>query len=473
MLVDEDLRDVLAAVVEDLPDPEHQVLPLRQRGRAPGRERLLRGRDSPADLLDRGEVDLARLHADRGVVDGPAPAGLAVLEAAANPVADGTQVAPLRALGSFGDLGHLRRGSVACRSWPISMRWPRPLERAARRGSRSRGAREARRRSVSQARATSSRVLPSTLRRSSTSAASARRSSQPSCSALVGDGKARTSTSRSASHLSDVGAPRQRRRVSAISSEHTSGLRDLYAVPEFLEAVVEDPQRRWSLDDLLGLVLGEPSGPPRADWSYSNTNYLLLSLVVERVGGSRPQDRLRADDRLARGYMPADNPFLPAETGSSTRPSSAASLAYPYGSVVDAGRGRKLLRGASRRDGSLAPSLRRELLDASRPTAWSATRTGSGSPGSRRSSGRWSPRAARPWGHLGLAAGYTTIAVESRGRVAAGRARGEPRPDRRGRLAPARRGGVGRLLRREPPVGSAHGPRRVERPREGTTTRGT
>ena len=51
---------MLAAVrLDEVPDPEHDVGPLRERRRAPGREGRLGRRDGGVDLLDRGEVDLA------------------------------------------------------------------------------------------------------------------------------------------------------------------------------------------------------------------------------------------------------------------------------------------------------------------------------------------------------------------------------------------------------------------------------
>ena len=45
--------------VHEVPDPEQDLGPLRQRGRAPGRERGLGRGDRRVDLLHRGEVDLA------------------------------------------------------------------------------------------------------------------------------------------------------------------------------------------------------------------------------------------------------------------------------------------------------------------------------------------------------------------------------------------------------------------------------
>jgi len=66
--------------------------------------------------------------------------------------------------------------------------------------------------------------------------------------------------------------------------QHTSG------VPEYLHtrAVVADAQREWRARDLIAVAVAEaPSGAPGAGYHYSNTNYLLLGEIVEKVT-SRP-----------------------------------------------------------------------------------------------------------------------------------------------------------------------------------------
>ena len=100
VLVREDGRDVAEPVVDELADPEHQLRSARERDLAPGRERLLRGRDRLANLLDGGEIDLARLDSERRVVDGAAAAGRAQSRLAADPVADPAHFRPL------GDVRH-------------------------------------------------------------------------------------------------------------------------------------------------------------------------------------------------------------------------------------------------------------------------------------------------------------------------------------------------------------------------------
>ncbi len=88
MLRGEEAGDVLAARVDELADPEHDLRPPRERERAPGRERGLRRGHRPVDLLDRGEVDLAGLPSGGRVVDGAAAAGLSGHAPAADPVVD-------------------------------------------------------------------------------------------------------------------------------------------------------------------------------------------------------------------------------------------------------------------------------------------------------------------------------------------------------------------------------------------------
>jgi D-alanyl-D-alanine carboxypeptidase len=66
--------------------------------------------------------------------------------------------------------------------------------------------------------------------------------------------------------------------------DHTSGIADdtkaLYAV------VSKDLTRRWTPDELLQRFVGDPTFAPGTDWAYSNTNYLLAGLVIERASGS-------------------------------------------------------------------------------------------------------------------------------------------------------------------------------------------
>jgi D-alanyl-D-alanine carboxypeptidase len=64
---------------------------------------------------------------------------------------------------------------------------------------------------------------------------------------------------------------------------HTSGLPDYVDDPRVLRA----PARRWRPEELLALAAAQaPSGAPGERFAYASTNYVVLGLVAERVGGS-------------------------------------------------------------------------------------------------------------------------------------------------------------------------------------------
>jgi D-alanyl-D-alanine carboxypeptidase len=73
---------------------------------------------------------------------------------------------------------------------------------------------------------------------------------------------------------------------------HTSGVFDVSEDPAFLEAQFAHPRQRWKPKRILSYV-GHPLFRPGADWSYSNTNYILLGLIVERATGSTVAEELR------------------------------------------------------------------------------------------------------------------------------------------------------------------------------------
>ena len=58
--------------------------------------------------------------------------------------------------------------------------------------------------------------------------------------------------------------------------DHTSRVPDYIAVPGVIEAYLSEPARVWDPRELVLLATGREAG-----WRYSNTNYLLLGLVLE------------------------------------------------------------------------------------------------------------------------------------------------------------------------------------------------
>lgn len=117
---------------------------------------------------------------------------------------------------------------------------------------------------------------------------------------------------------------------------HTAGLPDHVHLPAFQStwAQMTTGDARIPPEDLIGFVTGmEPLFEAGTAWSYSDTGYVLLGLVIEEVTGMPWEDVVRArflgplmllgtipSDRrdlpnLAVGYVAPDNPFgLPERT---------------------------------------------------------------------------------------------------------------------------------------------------------------
>jgi D-alanyl-D-alanine carboxypeptidase len=73
---------------------------------------------------------------------------------------------------------------------------------------------------------------------------------------------------------------------------HTSGLRDFFLNPKIDRALLADRGRTWDAARSLRYV-GKPYFKPGKGWHYSNTNYLVLGLIAERVDGRSLATQLR------------------------------------------------------------------------------------------------------------------------------------------------------------------------------------
>jgi len=70
---------------------------------------------------------------------------------------------------------------------------------------------------------------------------------------------------------------------------HTAGLYEVIKDQDFYLQVLNDPSKNWTSDDLLKYVYGQDAMfdfNPSDTAGYSNTNYLLLSMVVDAATGS-------------------------------------------------------------------------------------------------------------------------------------------------------------------------------------------
>jgi D-alanyl-D-alanine carboxypeptidase len=73
---------------------------------------------------------------------------------------------------------------------------------------------------------------------------------------------------------------------------HTHGLHDPLQEPDFVPAVLQNPGKIWTLDDVLARMQA-PHFEPGAEWRYSNTGFHLLGAIVEAVTDSSYADVLR------------------------------------------------------------------------------------------------------------------------------------------------------------------------------------
>ncbi len=97
-----------------------------------------------------------------------------------------------------------------------------------------------------------------------------------------------------------------------------SGLYNYTSAPELAEALDADPAKAWTPQEGLAIAFRRPPNfPPGAEYEYDNTNYALLGLVAEKVGGSplaqQFRDRLFGPFGLGQTSIPAiDDTAIPA-----------------------------------------------------------------------------------------------------------------------------------------------------------------
>ena len=109
---------------------------------------------------------------------------------------------------------------------------------------------------------------------------------------------------------------------------HTSGIVRYELNPKFTKDLSANPDKVWTGEERLAYLLdATPPFAPGEGWEYSDTNYIVLGMIIERVGGIPYYEQLKkrvlephglkdtvaADSRtvpgLVQGYAGADNPF--------------------------------------------------------------------------------------------------------------------------------------------------------------------
>jgi D-alanyl-D-alanine carboxypeptidase len=100
--------------------------------------------------------------------------------------------------------------------------------------------------------------------------------------------------------------------------QHTSGLPRYVMKPEVWSAMKADPDRIWTYQDRMSYIFhDEPVHPAGEGWSYSDSNYILLGMLIEKITGKyyydvvreRILDKLNLEDTHA--AVRRDMPGLP------------------------------------------------------------------------------------------------------------------------------------------------------------------
>lgn len=230
-------------------------------------------------------------------------------------------------------------------------------------------------------------------------------------------------------------------------ADMTSGVASYTADPAFIEALYSDPERRWRPSELLGIGLRDsPLFSPGTAFQYSDSNYVLLGMVIRQVEG-RPlgavlRKRIIDPLKLAQTSWPGASAALPKphargytlQGQSSDKPADATnwnpSAAWASGEMISSVRdllvyGRALGTGK----GLLRPQQQRERLHSFNPKIAPETATLSYGIGLVDDRG---------WiGHTGSVPGYTTavyyhpgidttVVVEANSDIASGSCPGQP-----------------------------------------------
>jgi len=108
---------------------------------------------------------------------------------------------------------------------------------------------------------------------------------------LIGEGKLRLTDS-AARFLPPLRIKVDPRITVGMLLNHTSGLADFFLNPKIDRPLQGSPTAAWTVDRALRYV-GKRLSPPGVAWHYSNTNYLLLGLIAERLTGQTLADAIR------------------------------------------------------------------------------------------------------------------------------------------------------------------------------------
>ena len=217
---------------------------------------------------------------------------------------------------------------------------------------------------------------------------------------------------------------------------HTSGLTHAAEMTELVEPYRENRAYRpdWTPRRMLELIAGKPRRfAPGEAWFYTGSNYVVLGLLVEEATGTTLSEELRrriveplgltgtelpplsvlSPDGLARGYLPADNPLLPATGTDPVDVTDIEPFGWGGGGMISTARDVARFLQALLGGELLSPAMRAEMLSTV-PSEWEES--DAYGLGIERVTSLWGfeqSTCGPAWGHFGFALGYSTIALAS------------------------------------------------------------
>lgn len=105
---------------------------------------------------------------------------------------------------------------------------------------------------------------------------------------------------------------------------HSSGIREHVTSPEFIAALRDAPEQAWKPEELAAFALDqEPLFAAGQGWSYADTNYIFVGMVIEEITGKKYEEVVRERVLEARGLdetTPVEGPELPGLVSGYTAP---------------------------------------------------------------------------------------------------------------------------------------------------------
>ena len=100
---------------------------------------------------------------------------------------------------------------------------------------------------------------------------------------------------------------------------HTSGLVRYEFDERFLADLLKDPYKTWKVEEQLAYLFDQDAPFPAGEgWDYSDTNYLVLGLIIEQLTGKKLNDEIQRRVIKPAGLretIPNDKPDLPIVQG--------------------------------------------------------------------------------------------------------------------------------------------------------------